>query len=112
MTSTRFQQTSCWNGAEPASRATNGHARCRLFAKRRCRAPLRGRSCIAHFGKGCTSRRAKPVATQDLPPRMRARGDLMIDVAPPATRGSSPEMNDLIAHLRDVLGDQTYESLA
>ena len=43
---------------------------------------------------------------------MRARGDLMIDVAPPATRGSSPEMNDLIAHLRDVLGDQTYESLA
>jgi predicted ATPase/class 3 adenylate cyclase len=30
----------------------------------------------------------------------------------PMTRGTSPEMNDLIAHLRDVLGDQTYESLA
>jgi predicted ATPase len=30
----------------------------------------------------------------------------------PFTRGSFPEMNDLIAHLRDVLGDQTYESLA
>ncbi len=30
----------------------------------------------------------------------------------PFTRGSFPEMNELIAHLRDVLGDQTYESLA
>jgi hypothetical protein len=30
----------------------------------------------------------------------------------PFTRRSFPEMNDLITHLRDVLGDQTYESLA
>jgi len=30
----------------------------------------------------------------------------------PFTRGSFPEINDLIAHLREVLGDQTYESLA
>ena len=30
----------------------------------------------------------------------------------PFTRASFPEMHDLIAHLRDVLGDQTYESLA
>jgi hypothetical protein len=30
----------------------------------------------------------------------------------PLTRGSFPEMNDLIAHLREVLGEQTYESLA
>jgi predicted ATPase/class 3 adenylate cyclase len=30
----------------------------------------------------------------------------------PFTRGSFPEMNDLIAHLREVLGDQIYESLA
>jgi hypothetical protein len=30
----------------------------------------------------------------------------------PFTRGSFPEMHDLVAHLRDVLGDQTYESLA
>jgi hypothetical protein len=30
----------------------------------------------------------------------------------PLTRGSFPEMNNLIAHLREVLGDHAYESLA
>jgi len=30
----------------------------------------------------------------------------------PFTRGSFPEMNDLVAHLRDALGDPAYESLA
>ena len=30
----------------------------------------------------------------------------------PFTRGSFPEMNALVAHLRNVLGEQTYESLA
>jgi hypothetical protein len=30
----------------------------------------------------------------------------------PFTRGSFPEMNALIDHLREVLGEQTYESLA
>jgi tetratricopeptide (TPR) repeat protein len=30
----------------------------------------------------------------------------------PFTRGSFPEMNDVIGHLRDVLGDQTYDALA
>ncbi|OBA84193.1 hypothetical protein A9W99_05150 [Mycobacterium sp. 1164966.3] len=30
----------------------------------------------------------------------------------PFTRSTSPEMHDLIAHLRHVLGDRTYESLA
>ena len=30
----------------------------------------------------------------------------------PFTRGSFPEINDLIAHLREVLGEATYESLA
>jgi predicted ATPase/class 3 adenylate cyclase len=30
----------------------------------------------------------------------------------PFTRGSFPEMNDLVAHLRDDLGDRTYEALA
>ena len=28
------------------------------------------------------------------------------------TRGWTPEINTTITHLRDVLGDQTYESLA
>ena len=30
----------------------------------------------------------------------------------PYSRQSSPEINTAIAHLREVLGDQTYESLA
>jgi hypothetical protein len=28
------------------------------------------------------------------------------------TRGSFPEMNDLVARLREVLGDKAYESLS
>jgi hypothetical protein len=30
----------------------------------------------------------------------------------PLTMAASPDINTMIAHLRDVLGDQTYESLA
>jgi hypothetical protein len=30
----------------------------------------------------------------------------------PLTAAGNPEINPAIAHLRDVLGDQTYESLA
>ena len=30
----------------------------------------------------------------------------------PFTAAATPELNTAIAHLRDVLGDQTYESLA
>ena len=44
--------------------------------------------------------------------RYKAAATICGFASTPFTRGSFPEMNDLIAHLRDVLGDQIYESLA
>ena len=56
---------------------------------------------------GCPRRLFRPART----PRSRPRPSPDSPSAP-HTRSATPEINTAITHLREVLGDQTYESLA
>ena len=55
---------------------------------------------------GCPRRLLRPAGT------LQSGGDNRRFRAQPLTAASFPNLNTTIAHLRDVLGDQTYESLA
>ena len=56
-----------------------------------------------------TQSRADPSASARFEPAATIAGFAALS---PLTRTASPEINTPITHLRDVLGDQTYESFA